>query len=80
MKVFFDSNILFNFANQRNHDNAFVLSSSSNYIHEGKGLSMVDSLLLLQMNDENGVIYTTDKRMSFYSNSHDRIVAKWIEY
>jgi hypothetical protein len=66
--------------NQSNHSKAFALSNNPNYIDEGKGLSMVDSLLLLQMEDENGVIYSTDKRMSYYHTSADRQVARWVNF
>jgi hypothetical protein len=71
---------LISFHNQTNHKQALTLSSNPGYIDQGKGLSMVDSLLLLQMNDEDGVIYTSDRRMSYYHNSKDRPVARWVNF
>jgi predicted nucleic acid-binding protein len=74
------SNFKICFHNQSNHSKAFSLSNNPNYIDDSKGLSMVDSLLLLQMEDENGVIYSTDKRMSYYHTPSNRQVAKWVNF
>jgi predicted nucleic acid-binding protein len=68
------------FHNQQNYAKAFQLAGNKNYIDENKGLSMVDALLLLQMSDENGVIYSSDKRMSFYCNEESRLVARWVNF
>jgi predicted nucleic acid-binding protein len=67
------------FHNQHNRNQALNLVRDRSYIDESKGLSMVDALLLLQMSDDNGVIYSSDKRMSFYANIEPRIVARWVK-
>lgn len=53
-----------------NFDRALELSGNSNYIYNKKGLTLVDSLLLLQMEDENGIIYSGDLRMSYFINKN----------
>ncbi len=65
---------------QSNHSAAFELTVNPSYIEAKKGLSMVDALLLLQMNDEDGLIFTKDQRMSYYSNSLGKTVAYWVDF
>ena len=62
---------------QFNHSQALIIASNPSYRDESKGLTMVDSLLLLQMTDEDGLIFTGDKRMSFYFNDEPRQVAHY---
>jgi predicted nucleic acid-binding protein len=66
--------------NQSNREEAFELTRMQYCIVEKKGLSMVDALLLLQMNDEDGLIFTKDKRMSYYSNTKRATVAYWVDF
>lgn len=71
----FDFKLIYH--NQSNHNKAIKIATDMNYIHRGKGLSMVDALLLIQMSDENGIIYTSDLRMSYYHNEQNLQVAHW---
>jgi predicted nucleic acid-binding protein len=67
-----------------NHEKAFDLSkdpSRRNHDHKRsitKGLSMVDSLLILQMQDENGVIYTSDQLLSYQCDENKRLIGRLV--
>ena len=65
-------NFELSFHNQSNHCRAFKLSADPNYVENKKGLSMVDVLLLIQMEDEDGLIYTSNLRMSYFINKHNK--------
>jgi hypothetical protein len=51
---------------------AFALAKKFSYPERNKGISLVDALLLLEAEDNNTFIYTSDELMTRWINKHNQ--------